>query len=56
MSGQEWGIAGIIVTLIVGIPALIVAKKVRNNRQNQTVGKGGTGYQAGRDIKINEKP
>jgi hypothetical protein len=54
VTADEWAIVGILVTLIVGIPAFFAAKKVRSNRQHQHISGGGKGYQAGRDLKIGE--
>jgi len=56
MNDHYWELAGILITLIVGIPAYFAAKRVRTNRQSQKLGAGSTGYQAGRDIKIDQKP
>jgi hypothetical protein len=45
------GLAGIIVSVI--LAAFFVAKKINRSRsQRQSVGKGGTGIQSGRDTKI----
>ena len=54
MTGEAWAIIGILVTLLLGIPALFMAKKVRSHRQSQHIRDSGAGYQAGRDIKIGE--
>jgi len=49
---QGIGLAGIIIAVI--IAAFVVTKvKKRNQTQRQSVGKGGTGVQSGRDTKIN---
>jgi len=55
MTADQWAIAGIIVTLVIGVPAYFTTKKVRSNRQTQKVSGGGSGYQAGRDIKHKEQ-
>lgn len=55
MSGDTWGIIGLLVTLGIGVPAFFVAKSVRSNKQKQTVDGGGSAYQAGGDININDK-
>jgi hypothetical protein len=55
VTGEAWAIIGILVTLVVGIPALFMAKKVWSNRQQQNVRGGGSAYQAGRDISIGDK-
>lgn len=52
MTAEQWAMAGILVTLLVGLPAFFVAKTVRKNKQSQHIRESGTGYQAGRDIKI----
>jgi hypothetical protein len=46
-----WGVAGIVVTLLVGLAARYVIKKTRS--QKQIVGKAGIGIQSGRDTRIN---
>lgn len=51
MSAEQLAIAGIIITLIVGIPAYFVVKT--RNSQSQKVGRRGKANQAGRDININ---
>lgn len=56
MNADQWAIVGILVTILIGLPAYFVAKKVRSNRQNQKVSGDGTGLQAGRDIKYVERP
>lgn len=50
MSADALAITGIVITVLIGVVGFLVAKKVRSNRQNQRIGLGGTGYQAGRDI------
>lgn len=55
MTDAEWAALGILVTLIIGIPAFFAAKSIKKNRQSQRVGKSGTGYQAGGNISINER-
>lgn len=52
---DPWVIAGLVLTLVLGVATFFVAKKVRKNRQSQSVKGGSTGYQAGGDIRINEK-
>ena len=54
MSSDQLAILGIIITLIVGLPAYFVVKNRTTNKQSQTVGKRGTGNQAGRDINISK--
>lgn len=49
-------VAGTVIAILLAIPAFFAAKYVLTNRQSQKVDGGGTGYQAGGDIKINEKP
>ncbi|MCJ2093269.1 hypothetical protein MKK67_12325 [Methylobacterium sp. J-072] len=56
MSADALAVTGIAITVIIGVAGFFVAKKVRSNRQNQRVGFGGTGYQAGHDIKLDKKP
>lgn len=55
MSTEVWGIAGIIITIIVGIPAYFGVKNLRSKRQIQKVSPHGVGYQAGRDNNIKLK-
>jgi peptidoglycan/LPS O-acetylase OafA/YrhL len=56
VSTGDWiGLAAIIVAVLLAIPAYFAVKKRRLNRQSQRVGMGGTGYQAGRDINVNDK-
>lgn len=55
MSAEAWGIAGILATVIIGIPAYFVAKTIRSNRQSQKIGSGGVGFQAGRDNNVSTK-
>ena len=47
-------IAGILITVVLGVCGIFFAKKVSNKRQSQNV-KGGTAIQAGRDVKICDK-
>lgn len=54
MTAEQWAMVGILVTLLVGLPAFFIAKTVRKNKQSQNIRENGTGYQAGRDIKIGE--
>jgi heme/copper-type cytochrome/quinol oxidase subunit 2 len=54
MSADQLAIAGIVITLLVGIPAYFVVKNRKTNRQSQNVGKNASGNQAGRDININQ--
>jgi len=54
MSTEAWAVTGILVSLIVGIPAFFIAKKSRSNRQQQDVRSGGRGYQSGRDMNIDK--
>lgn len=47
-------IVGIIIALALGIAGFfLVTKKVRKQRMNQNI-RSGTGYQAGRDVNIND--
>lgn len=55
MSADVWGIVGLIVAFGIGIPAFFIAKSIRSNKQKQSVDGGGSGYQAGGDIHINDK-
>lgn len=52
MSEEAWALAGIIATLVAGVPAYLMVKKVWSNQQSQSIGTGGTGYQAGRDNNV----
>jgi hypothetical protein len=49
---QGLAILGVVVTVVLGVAALFLAKRVKTNRQTQKVGKGGTGIQSGRDTKL----
>jgi hypothetical protein len=49
---QALALIGIAITVLFGIAALLVAKKVRRQRQIQKVGKGGSAIQSGRDTKL----
>lgn len=50
---DDWAIIGIVLTVAFGIASLFMAKKIKKNRQEQSVGDGSTGLQAGGDIRIN---
>lgn len=55
MTADQWGIAGIIIAILLAIPTYFVAKSVRSNRQSQKIGRNGSGFQAGGDIRIDTK-
>lgn len=52
MSGDFWGLVGIIATLFIGIIGFFFAKTIKKVNQRQSVGDGSKGMQAGGDIKI----
>lgn len=52
MTADQWGVAGIVIAILLAIPAYFMTKSIRKNRQSQKVERDGTGYQAGRDIRI----
>lgn len=54
MTTEQWAIAGILATVIFGVPALFAVKNIRTKKQNQKVGPGSTAFQAGRDISLND--
>lgn len=54
MTADQWGIAGIIIAILLAIPAYFAAKSVRSNQQSQKIGRDGSGFQAGGDININK--
>ena len=49
-------VAGTVIAILLAIPGFFAAKYVLTNRQSQKVDGGGTGYQAGGNIKIDHKP
>lgn len=51
-----WGLGSILVTLIIGVPAYFAVKNAYTNRQSQRVDRGGIGYQAGRDMRVDREP
>lgn len=55
MSADQWGVAGILIAVLLAIPAYFAAKSIRSNRQSQKIGRDGTGFQAGGDIHIGTK-
>ena len=54
MSADQWGVAGIVVALLIGVPAYFVINRKKTNNQSQTIGRDGRGNQAGRDINIDK--
>ncbi|MCE1058557.1 hypothetical protein LU646_11785 [Pseudomonas alloputida] len=53
-DNASWVFSGVGVVVLVGLVKVLFAKKA--NGQVQTVSGNGRAFQAGRDIKINEKP
>jgi hypothetical protein len=52
VTAEQWAMAGIIVTVILGVSAFFVARSIRKNRQSQNLSNGSTGYQAGGNIDL----
>lgn len=52
MSAEMMTVLGIVLTVVFGIASLFGVKRLRQNKQAQRVERGGTAYQAGRDIKV----
>ena len=55
-SDTQFFIASTIIALLLAVPTFLGAKYVWRNRQSQKVDRGGIGYQAGGDIKVDHKP
>lgn len=55
MSAEMLGWLGIALTVIFGVAAFFFARNVRRKTQNQKIDRGGIGYQAGGDIKLDDK-
>lgn len=56
MSAEMLGWLGIVIAVIFGVAGFFAVKSIRKKSQNQRIGRGGTGYQAGGDINIDKKP
>lgn len=52
MSAEMLGWLGVVLTVVFGVSAFFGVKKLRQSRQVQKVERGGTAYQAGRDINV----
>jgi hypothetical protein len=55
MSGEMQFAAATIIAILLAIPGFFAAKKIISKRQSQRIDSG-TGYQAGGDIKVNDRP
>lgn len=51
---DQLAIAGIVISVVLGVGGYFIAKKVISNRQSQNV-RNGSAIQAGRDVKIDRK-
>lgn len=54
LTADQWAMAGILISLILGVPAYFVAKSIHKNNQSQSVGDNSHAIQAGRDVRTDK--